>query len=86
MFIQCNLDLVLLNFLLSAFNSSVAPSTHPTVSFLVSSLGMYVRSTYQLVVPGTTTTTKVVVVVCTTRYRTTTVATTLLVLIKSEVP
>jgi len=48
-FIQCNLDLVLLNFLLSAFNSSVAPSTHPTVSFLVSSLGMYVRSTTALV-------------------------------------
>jgi len=41
-FLQCNLDLVLLNILLSAFNSSVDSSTlPPTVSFVVSSLGRY---------------------------------------------
>ena len=63
MFIQCNLDLVLLNFLLSAFNSSVAPSTHPTVSFLVSSLGMYVRSTrYTKVLLSSYSTTTTVIV------------------------
>jgi len=40
-FLQCNLDLLLLNILLSAFNLYVDSSTLPTVSFVVSSLGRY---------------------------------------------